>query len=52
MNGVIVGPVDIQLGYCGDLYVAPLRDQMLLDLAFLRRKKVSPDSENGLITLD
>jgi hypothetical protein len=55
MNGFIVGPVEMQLGstgYCGDLYVAPLQDQMLLGMEFLHRRKARLDLENGVMTLD
>jgi predicted aspartyl protease len=55
MNSFIVGPVEMQLGstgYRGDLYVAPLQDQMLLGMEFLHRRKARLDLENGVITLD
>jgi hypothetical protein len=55
MNGFIIGPVEMQLGstgYCGDLYVVPLQDQMLLGMEFLHRRKARLDMENGVMTLD
>jgi hypothetical protein len=50
-----VGPVEIQLGstgYCGDVYVAPLKDQMLLGMEFLHQRKARLDFENGVMTLN
>jgi predicted aspartyl protease len=55
MNGFIVGPVEIQLGstgYCGDVYVASLKDQMLLGMEFLHQRKARLDLENRVMTLD
>ena len=43
MKGVVVGPVTIQLGQLcvnEDVHVAPIEDDMLLGLDFLRRHKV------------
>jgi hypothetical protein len=55
MNCFVVGPVEMQLGgkgYRGDLYVAPLQDQMLLGIEFLHKRKVRLDLENGVMMLD
>jgi hypothetical protein len=55
MSGFIAGPVEMRLGntgYSGDLYVAPLQDQMLLCMEFLHRRKARLDLENRVMTLD
>jgi hypothetical protein len=51
MSGSITGPVEMRLGstgYSGDLYVAPLQDQMLIGMEFLHRRKARLDLENGV----
>jgi hypothetical protein len=55
MNGFIVEVMEIQLGsteYCGYLYVAPLKDQMLLPVGikFLYQRMARLDLENGVMT--
>jgi hypothetical protein len=55
MNSFIIGPVEMQLGstgYCGELYVVPLQDQMLLRMKFLHRRKARLYLEKGVMTLD
>jgi hypothetical protein len=42
MNTCIIGPVDLEIGaktYTSDVYVAPMDDDMLLGLDFMRKKK-------------
>ena len=46
MNTCIIGPVDLEIGaktYTSDVYVAPMDDDMLLGLDFMRKNRVVLD---------
>lgn len=54
MDTIIVGPVKLEVGsksYCIEVYVAPIDDEMLLGLDFLKRHQTITDLKNNTFTI-
>ena len=54
MEGRVVGPINIKIGknlYNEEIYVAPIEDDMLLGLKFLRKIGASADVANDILTI-
>ena len=54
MDTIIVGPVKLEVGsksYCTDVYVAPIDDDMLVGLDFLKRHQTITDLKNNTFTI-
>ena len=54
MEGRVVGPINIKIGknlYNEEIYVAPIEDDMLLGLKFLRKIGASADLANDILTI-
>lgn len=55
MKTFIIGPVDMRIGtntYSSEIYVAPMDDDILLGLNFLRRENVVLDCSKRQITIN